>query len=658
MERINELRKLLNQYNYEYYVLNQSSVSDMEYDKLMKELIALEQANPSYQDPLSPSVRVGSSISDKFDKVAHKHPMLSLSNVYDEQEVTSFVEKIQKVSPQASFVSECKIDGLAMSLHYEDGRLVQALTRGDGEIGEDVTNNVKMINSIPLILKEPVSLEVRGEIYLPKAQLVLLNANRSEEDKFMNCRNVASGTIRQLDNKIVKKRGLDAFWYQLVNFETYGLTNHLQALDYLASLGFKVNPNKALCKDAKELWSFISDIGNQRSSLPYDIDGVVIKVNQYTLQQQLGFTAKSPKWATAYKFPAQEVVTRLLDIQLSVGRTGKITPNAVLARVEVAGTNVEAAQLHNEDYIKERDLRINDMVYIRKAGDIIPEVIKVDMTYRQDQQPYVFPTTCPKCDSTLVRAKGEAAHYCLNSDCPARLVESLVHFVSRNAMNIDSLGERSIEQFYNEGLISKVEDIYDLVNKRAMIANLEGWQAKSIDKLLQAIETSKANSLEKLIYALGIRNIGSKTAKTLAKHFKTLDALLTSNLAELASINDVGEITANSIIDYANVESNQHLVACLKASGVNTTYLGDDEVVASSFTDKTIVITGTFSEFNRKELQANLEKLGAKVTGSVTKKTDLVVHGEAAGSKLTKAESLGVATMDEATLIEELSKYA
>lgn len=655
MERIKYLKEKLHQLNYEYYVLSQPSLSDATYDDLMKELIALEQQYLEYADPLSPSKRVGGSVAEGFQKVAHQRPMLSLGNAYSKEDLQDFILRINKEGYTPRFVVECKIDGLAMSLRYEEGKLIQAITRGDGSIGEDVTNNIKTIRSLPLVLPSKESIEVRGEVYLPKVEFERMNAERLKkgEELFANPRNVASGTMRQLDSSVVASRRLDAFWYQWSDAREHGFTSHEASLEWMSSQGFHVNETRRVCSNIDEIWSFIEEITLQRSSLPYDIDGMVVKVDDYQVQEQLGFTAKTPKWAIAYKFPAEEVQTILKDITISVGRTGKITPNAVLEPVIVAGSVVGAAQLFNEDYIKERDLRIGDSVIIRKAGDIIPEVLRMVEEDRKDQEAYIFPTNCPICDSILKRQRDESAHYCLNVECSARVVESMIHFCSRNAMNIETMGDKTIEKFHEVGLLNKIEEIYVLPSKKKEILELEGWKEKSVEKLCNAIENSKQQGLDKLLFGLGIRQVGAKSAKVLAQTFGSIDALLNATKEELSQINDIGEISAQAIVDYFLQEQNRELIHALEHYGVQCK-MEVIEKVESMFTNKTVVVTGTFQEMTRTEVSALLERLGAKVAGSVSKKTDYVIYGEAAGSKLDKAQSLGVSTMDEQTFMKEV----
>lgn len=658
MERINYLKEKLHQLNYEYYVLNQPSLSDATYDDLMKELIALEVEHPEYMDPLSPSKRVGGSVAEGFQKVAHQRAMLSLGNAYSKEDLQDFILRINKEGFTPMFVVECKIDGLAMSLRYEEGKLVQAITRGDGSFGEDVTTNIKTIRTLPLLIESKKSIEVRGEVYLPKVEFERMNEERVKqgEELFANPRNVASGTMRQLDSSVVASRRLDAFWYQWSDASDHGFNTHEASLQWMESQGFHVNETRRVCRTIDEIWSFIEEITVKRSSLPYDIDGMVIKVDDYQIQEQLGYTSKTPKWAIAYKFPAEEVKTVLKDITISVGRTGKITPNALLEPVVVAGSVVGAAQLFNEDYIKERDLRIGDSVIIRKAGDIIPEVLRMVIEDRKDQNVYIFPTNCPNCGSTLIRQKDESAHYCLNVECSARIVESMIHFCSRNAMNIETMGDKTIVKFHEVGLLHRIEDIYQLSLKKEEILALEGWKEKSVDKLCSAIERSKQQTLDKLLFGLGIRQVGAKSAKVLAQSFGSIDALMKASKIELSQINDVGEISAQAIVDYFLQEQNRDLINALENYGLQSR-MEITEKIESIFTNKIVVITGSFQEMTRNDISSLLETLGAKVAGSVSKKTDYVIYGEAAGSKLVKAQSLGVNIMNEQTFLEEVKKY-
>ena len=656
-QRILELRSILDRLAYEYYVLDQPSKSDQEYDRYYQELVALEDEFPQYRDPNSITQRVGGVVLDAFTKVEHKRTMLSLGNAFNLEDLHAFDERVREVVPNARYVVELKIDGLAMSLIYRDGRFVQALTRGDGVVGEDVTHNVKTIPSIPMHIPLQGEVEVRGEVYMPNASFQMLNEEREKngEELFANPRNAAAGSIRQLDSSVAAKRKLDAFWYYFVNAQEYDIHSHEEALQKMSEMHLRVNPLRKVCERIDEVWQFIEEITEQRNDLPYAIDGMVIKVDDLDAQDRLGSTVKVPRWAIAYKFPAEEVITKLLDIVVTVGRTGRITPNAVLEPVRVAGTTVSAAQLHNEDMIKEKDIRIHDDVVVRKAGDIIPEVVRPLLERRNDTQAvYHFPTHCPICGSELVRFPEEAAHYCINQDCPARVVESMIHFASRDAMDIDTLGDKKVEFFHKQGFLNTIEDIYCLKEHRQELIDLEGFKEKSVDKLLDAIEDSKQNPLEDLIYGLGIRQVGKKAAKVLAKHFLSMDALMAANEEELVAIKDIGQITAESITAFFHEPKNMELIAHLKGYGLRMDTEAE-QIQESSFSGKTIVLTGTLTQMTRNDAKALLESLGANVSGSVSKKTDLVIYGEAAGSKLTKANSLGVMTMDEDTFMKEVN---
>lgn len=656
-QRIDHLRRLLRQYNQEYHVLDAPSVSDQEYDRCMQELIALEQAYPEYFDANSPTQKVGGLVLDAFQKVKHKHLMLSLGNVYNEQEVKDFITKIETETHTHEFVVELKIDGLAMSAHFENGQFIQAVTRGDGEVGEDVSVNVRTIRSIPLDIHYEEDIEIRGEVYLPKAEFNRINREKEEkgEDLFANPRNAAAGSIRQLDSKIAASRKLEAFWYYLVDADQKGLKTHSEALAWMAKQGFKVNPYTKVCKGAQEVWDAIVDLGQHRPDLPYEIDGIVIKVNDFSVQRNLGFTAKTPRWAVAYKFPAEEVLTTLNDIFITVGRTGKITPNAALAPVRIAGTTVSFAQLHNEDFIRDKDIRIGDIVTVRKAGEIIPEVVMSHPERRDGTQvPYVFPSECPACGGPLIRIQDEAHHRCINTQCSARLVESLAHYASRDALNIDGLGIKSIEQLYEAGLVHTLLDLYHLMSQRTQLLELPGWKEKSVDKLFTSIELSKTQPLEKLLTGLGITQVGEKAAQVLAQHFKTMDALMQAQLSDLSQIQDVGPITAQSILDYFAEEHNKALIEGLKHEGVrmDTTLIQTQE---SRFSGLTVVVTGSIEGMSRDEAQAWLVAHGAKVSGSVSSKTDVVIYGEAAGSKLDKAHELGIKTLSADEFLKEVN---
>lgn len=659
IERIKELRETLNVLAKEYYELDNPSASDQEYDRLMQELIELENQFPESKDEQSPSQQVGGSVLEGFNKVTHKEVMLSLGNAFNYEDLKAFDERINNENNQLEYVVECKIDGLAMSLTYENGQFTQAVTRGDGSVGEDVTKNVATIYSIPKTIDHQGHLEVRGEVYMPKASFERINEERkvNEETLFANPRNAAAGSIRQLDSKVAAKRGLDAFWYTYVHPENDAITTHENSLKTLEALKLRVNPLRKLCSSMEEVWTFITEMSEKRNDLPYEIDGMVIKVNDFAVQKQLGNTVKSPKWAIAYKFPAEEVTTLLKDIIITVGRTGKITPNAVLEPVRVAGSTISAATLHNEDMIISKDVRIHDYVVIRKAGDVIPEVVRPLLDRRSEaSQPYIFPSVCPICGSHLVRFQDEAAHYCINQDCPARVVESIIHFASRDAMNIDTLGDKRIEFFHQQAWLNNVEDIYTLEKKRDLILACEGYKEKSVDKLLSAIEDSKNRPLEDLIFGLGIRQVGKKAAKVLAKHFIEMDALMLAQEEELKAIRDIGDITATSICAFFKEANNIELIAHLKEAGLrmNTTIEAKTE---NMFTNKKIVLTGSLTLMSRDEATDLLEKYGAVVSGSVSKKTDLVIYGENAGSKYEKALQLNVETMNEETFMSEVNRY-
>lgn len=654
--RILFLRKELEKYSIEYYVYDNPSVSDQEYDRLMQELMALEEKHPEMYDANSPSQRIIGQVLEGFEKVRHDSQMLSLGNVFNYEEIEEFVTRIQGSVKDAEFVVECKYDGLAMSLIYENGSFVRAVTRGDGLVGEDVSANIKTIQSIPMHIPERRHVEVRGEVYMPKKSFEELNERQKKNNQalFANPRNAAAGSIRQLDSGVCASRKLDAYWYYFQNAQDFGILTQQEALDRMRSLNFKVNPLYKVCKNTKEIWEFIQSIQEKRNDLPYEIDGMVIKLNSLSDQRTLGSTVKVPRYATAYKFPAERVQTRLLDIVITVGRTGKITPNAVLEPVRIAGTTVSAAQLHNEDMILSKDLRINDIVVVQKAGEIIPEVVSSVKERRDGSQvPYVYPTHCPVCGSRLVRLEGEAAHYCINQDCPARVVESMIHFASRDAMDIDTLGDKKIEQLHEFGFLNSIEDIYFLHEHREELLEKRGYQKKSVDKMLETIETSKKQPLALLLYGLGIRQVGKKAAAILANYFGSMDALMKADVDTLVSINDIGPITAQSIVEFFKDESNQKLIQTLKEQGLNMIQ-EKQEIKASRFTNKTVVLTGTLEHYTRNEAKEILENLGANVSGSVSKKTDYVIYGTAAGSKLAKAQNLGVATMSEEEFVEEV----
>lgn len=648
--RSEEITKLLEKYNYEYYVLDNPSVSDAEYDRLMQELIAIEEAHPELKSPLSPTQRVGGIVQDEFKKVTHKRMMLSLANAFNETDLRDFDRKIREVLgvDKVTYMAEMKIDGLGMSLVYRN-KLQYAATRGDGSEGEDVTSNVITIKSIPSHIDCNDELEIRGEVFMPKKSLLKLNKEREKtgEPLFANARNAAAGSIRQLDSAIAASRGLDAFWYYFVNARDFGIRYHSEALAYADKLGFKTNPERRICNGIDEVLDFIDEYTEKRPSLDYDIDGIVIKVDDMSMYDKLGYTSKTPRWAIAYKFPPEEVITKLTDIIYTVGRTGKITPNAVLEPVRVAGSLVQRATLHNEDFIREKDLKVGDYVVLRKAGDVIPEVVRVIKERRTgNEQEYKMIENCPVCGAPLT--KKDAMHFCLNPYCEAKKIEGMIHYSSRDAMDIEGMGEKVVEQFFNQGFFRDIAEIYDLADHREEIIALDGWKDKSIDNLINAIEKSKSNSLEKVLFGLGIKEVGAKTAKTLARIYGDIDSLKNATFEELIEIPDVGPILSQSLVDWFSNDNNLRLVETLKEKGVNFKYLGSTSKAADSyFSGKTVVLTGTLSSMGRKEATNLLEDLGAKVTGSVSKATDCVIAGVEAGSKLDKAQQLGIQVLNE-----------
>lgn len=649
-KRVEELTNILNDANYKYYVLDEPTITDQEYDKYLRELEELEQKYKEFARDDSPTKRVGGEVLDSFKKVTHKIPMMSLSDVFSESEVVNFDERIKKEGIRPQYVCELKIDGLSVSLLYEHGKLARAATRGDGVVGEDITHNVKTIKSVPLTLNEDIDIEVRGEIYMSKKSLEKVNLERIKngEKPLQNARNGAAGSIRQLDSKVAAKRGLDVWIYHLPNPLDYGIHTHYEALEFMKKLGFKTNPNNRLVNNINEVLEFISEKNAERKSLPYDIDGIVIKVNNIDQQQELGFTAKYPKWATAYKFPAEEVLTRLNDIIFTVGRTGQITPNAVLDPVIVMGSTIARATLHNENYIKEKDLRIGDIVSIRKAGDVIPEVVEVKKERRTgNEKNFEMIHNCPICGTTLVKKEGQVDYFCLNEHCPTRKIESLIHFAERDAMNIDGLGEKIMEDFFNFSFIRTIPDIYLLQTHREDLTRLEGYGEKSVTKLLEAIEKSKSNSLEKLLFGLGIPHVGSKTAKIIASHYHNIDNIMKATLEDLSSINDIGEIIAKSIVDYFQKEDNKIIIERLKQYGINMNYLGQKIIKDETFYGKTFVLTGTMTEYKRDEAKNLIENYGGKTSSSVSKKTDVVIAGAEPGSKYDKAVELGITIWSE-----------
>ena len=641
-KRMDELIKKINKASYEYYVNDNPSITDQEYDDYYNELLKLESKYPDLKRTDSPTLRVGGQVVDKFSKVTHATPMLSFDDIFNEEEIVSFDERIRKTCPDASYTLEPKMDGLSGSLLYEKGVLVRAATRGDGVIGEDITHNVKTIKSVPLKLSKPIDIEVRGEIYMSKKSFEKCNEQRSKnnEQLFANPRNAAAGSVRQLDSSIAAKRGLDFMAYFLPNPDKYGIKTQSESLEFLKELGFVTNYKlNGIAKNVKDIINYIAELSNKRKSLPYEIDGVVLKVNSLDDEAKLGFTQRVPRWGIAYKFPAEEVLTTLKEIKFTVGRTGKITPNAIFSPVHVAGSVVSKATLHNEDYCIDKDVRVGDVISIRKAGDVIPEVVEVKKERRTgNEMPFKMIENCPMCDSKLI--KEDANYFCKNNSCPARKIESLIHFASRDTMNIDGLGERIIEDFYNMGFIKDISDIYRLEKHKEDLIELEGFGEKSVNNLLESIEKSKSNSLEKVLFALGIRHVGKKTAKILAKRYKTIDNLFNASLEELTNVNDVGEIIAKSIKSYSDNLENQKLIDELKELGLNFEYLSantDDKLEGMTF-----VLTGTLEKYKREELTKILENKGAKVTSSVTKKTTGVIVGDKPGSKYDKALKLGV----------------
>ena len=652
MDRMNEIIDLLNKYAYEYYTLDKPSVEDAEYDRLMQELIRIESSHPEWVRLDSPTRKIGGEVISEFEKVTHRVPMMSLGNVFNEEEIRDFDEKVSKVFPNHEYVCELKIDGLAFNLEYKDGVFVRAATRGNGVVGEDITHNVKTIKSIPHVLKEKVDLDIRGEIYMSKKSFNKLNERQKEkgENVFQNPRNAAAGSIRQLDSSVAASRGLDVFLY---HYPETPFKTHYETLMYMKKLGFVVNPNIRLCKNIDEVLSFIQEWTEKRDTLPYEIDGIVIKVNDIAQQKELGFTAKVPKWATAYKFPPERVLTKLTDIIFTVGRTGQITPNAVLEPVRVMGSTISRATLHNADYCIEKDIRVGDYVYIYKAGDVIPAVDRVELKRRNGtEKPFEMIKYCPMCGSALVQKDGMVDYFCENIHCPARKIEGLIHFVSRGAMNILGLGDRIMEDFFNYGYIKKFSDIYKLSSHKEEITLLEGYGSKSVDAILKSIEDSKQNSLDRLLFALGINGIGAKTAKLLCKYYTSIDSLIDATEEELATIRDIGPTLSINIVNYFKDEKNIEEINELRNLGVNMTYNGKKMIEDENFKDKRFVITGSFDNISRDEIKEFIEERGGLTSDSVSKKTDVVLVGEAPGSKRDKAIELNIPIWNQAKLFE------
>lgn len=656
-ERIKYLVNILNQYNYEYYILDNPTVDDVMYDSLMRELEALEQKYPEEVLPNTPTKKVGDFLKTDLEEIVHENPMLSLANAFSYDELREFDERIRKVVSNFTYTVELKIDGIASSAHYEDGLLTLGATRGNGVIGENITKNMLMIRTLPKVLSKHLSMEVRGEVYMAKDVFNELNEQKQKENAplFANPRNAAGGSLRQLDPNITKMRKLDHFAYTLVNPSNYGMTTQSDTLKFLKSLGFNVNPNYRHVKDIEGVINYLEEYKDKRKMLNYETDGVVIKVNEFDLYDLIGYTVKVPKWAIAYKFPAQIVTTKLKDIIFTVGRTGIITPNAILDPVYVGGTMVSRATLNNEDFITSRDLRIGDYVKVRKAGEIIPEVVEVDFDRRNpDATPFVMPLVCPVCGSKLEKAPNEAEHYCKNPECGGRLLEGIIHFASRVAMDIDGLGDKQIEQLFALGFIKDIGDIYLLKNYKEELLSIERFGIKKIENLMNAIENSKQNSLDKFIFGLGIRHVGAKASKNLMKYYHSIDELMSAKKEDLTTIDDIGSIMAESIVNYFQNPKNIALINKLKSLGV------DPQVKEASTNNKflgyTFVLTGTLPTLSRDEASKMIEDAGGKTSSSVSRKTSFVLAGEEAGSKLTKAKELGIKIIDEETFIKMLNE--
>ena len=659
-ERINELITILNEANYNYYMLDNPTISDQEFDKYLRELVELEMEYPDLKRDDSPTVRVGGSVLEGFDKATHKIPMLSIQDSFSEEEVIDFDQKIKKEGVVPEYVCELKIDGLSVSLYYEKGKLVRAATRGNGVVGDDITNNVKTVKTIPLTLTKEIDIEVRGEIYMSKDTLKKLNEEREKKGMALlqNCRNAASGSIKLLDSKEVAKRKLECFIYHLPNPLDYGIKTHYEALEFMKELGFRTNSNNRLVLNVDGIMEFIHDKGEIRPNLPYDIDGVVVKVNDIMMQNKLGFTSKYPKWCIAYKFPAEICYTRLIDILFTVGRTGQITPNAVLEPVIVQGSTVRRATLHNEDNVISKDIRVGDIVSIYKAGDVIPAVGEPLLERRTGaEQPFQMIDKCPICEGRIVRKEAEADYFCINELCPARNVSGLIHFSSKEAMNIEGLGDSIMEDLYNYGYIKDISDIYTLSQYQKELEQLEGYGKKSVEKLFASIENSKQNSLERLLFGLGIKQVGSKTAKVLCQRYHTLDNLMETTEEELTSIPDIGPVIAKNIVEYFKEQNNLNIIDKLKSYGLNMEYVTDKEIILDdNFSGKTFVLTGTLNPITRDKASIEIENRGGKVTSSVTKKTSVVVVGDNPGSKYDKAVTLGIEIWNEDKFLELINK--
>lgn len=656
-KRIDELIKIIKKASYEYYTLDNPSITDQEYDNYYDELVNLETSYPHLVRDDSPTVQIGGEIIDSFKKVVHEIPLMSLGDVFNEEEVQAFDERIKKIIPDPEYVCELKIDGLSLSILYKGGKLVRGATRGDGTIGEDITHNVKTIKSIPISLPKNIDIEIRGEIYMPLKSFEDLNKDKKEkgEKEFANPRNAAAGSVRQLDSKIAASRNLEAFFYHMPEANKFEIDNHYDSLEYMKELTFIVNPNIKKAKNIKEVLEYIDYWAIHRPELPYEIDGVVIKVNSLKDQKKLGFTAKVPRWAIAYKFPPEKVLTKLRDIEFCVGRTGKITPRADLDPVRVAGSIISSVTLHNEDYIVDKDIKIGDTVSIHKAGDVIPEVVEVIKERRTGEEiNFKMATHCPICGKGIIRREEESAYYCLNPDCDARNIEGLIHYASRDALFLEGFGERIVEDFYNFGYLRSIDEYYTLYNHKDSLKELEGFGEKSIENLLTSIENSKSNSLERLLFGLGIRHVGKKTALNLAQHYENIEKLKNATFEELINIPDVGDIIAESIIEYFSNDKNIELIEKLKKNGINFDYIGKEKQLMEDFENKTFVLTGTLN-ISRNDAKEWIEIRGGKVTGSVTFKTDIVVVGENPGSKYEKAKSLDITIWDEAEFLNKVN---
>lgn len=655
-KRINELIEIINKASIEYYTNDNPTITDQEYDDYYHELEKLERENPSLVREDSPTKRVGGKIIDEFKKVTHEVPMMSLGDIFSIEEVIEFDQKVKKTIKNPKYVCELKIDGLSVSLLYENGKLVRGATRGNGVIGEDITHNVETIKSIPLTIKEKKTIEVRGEIYMPKKSFNLLNEARknNNEQLFANPRNAAAGSVRQLDSSVAAKRNLSTFIYHLPKPDDFNIKSHYETLNFMKKLGFVVNSNIKKANSITEVVDYINEWTEKRESLPYEIDGIVIKVDDFSDQKKLGYTSRTPKWAIAYKFPAIEVLTKIKNIEFCVGRTGKITPRADLDPVHLAGSIIKSVTLHNEDYIKEKDIMINDTIVLHKAGDVIPEVVRVEKKRRTGNEiPFKMISNCPICGSKLERKENESNYFCINPNCDARNIERLIHFSSRDTMNIEGFGENIVEDFYNIGYLKEIPDYYNLYKYKEELKELEGFGEKSINNLLENIEKSKENSLENLLFALGIRYIGKKTAKILAINYQNIDNLMNASYEELTEIQDIGEIIADSVYKFFNKEENIELINKLKELGLNMQYKGNQKI-DENFNKKTFVLTGTLSKLTRDEATLEIENRGGKVTTSVTKKTNYVIVGENPGSKYEKAIKLNIEIWNEEQLLEKL----